>query len=129
MQFLNAGRWQADITDGLACGLARFRNAGVGRYHRDSLAFLLVSKGNPRLKRFRNFEGSERMGRLPGRWTMVFGLGLLMTVLSCARSVPEVRHVVVDARHSLLIASDTSEFKDYGASVDVLHPVVDITFT
>ena len=52
------------------------------------------------------------MGRLPGRWTLVFGLALLMTVLSCARSVPEVRHVVVDARHSLLIASDTSEFKD-----------------
>lgn len=45
------------------------------------------------------------------RW----GAGMLVlaaTLLSCVRSVPEVRHVVVNARYSLLIASDASEFKD-----------------
>jgi hypothetical protein len=39
-------------------------------------------------------------------------LVLAATLLSCVRSVPELRHVVLNARYSLLIASDASEFKD-----------------
>jgi len=39
-------------------------------------------------------------------------LALAATLLSCVRSVPEMRHVVLNARYSLLIASDASEFKD-----------------
>lgn len=42
----------------------------------------------------------------------VIALGLTATLLSCVHSVPEVRHVVLNARYSLLIASDASEFKD-----------------
>lgn len=37
---------------------------------------------------------------------------MLANLLACARSVPEVRHVVVNAEFTLLIASDASEFKD-----------------
>ncbi len=37
---------------------------------------------------------------------------MLAILLACARSVPEVRHVVVNAEFTLLIASDASQFKD-----------------
>ena len=36
----------------------------------------------------------------------------LASLYACARSVPEVRHVVVNAEFTLLIASDASAFKD-----------------
>ena len=39
-------------------------------------------------------------------------LVLAAALPSCVRSVPEVRHVVLNARYSVLIASDASEFKD-----------------
>jgi hypothetical protein len=47
-----------------------------------------------------------------GRWMTVMLLAMLVSLHACARSVPEVRHVVVNARFSLLIASDASGFKD-----------------
>jgi hypothetical protein len=37
---------------------------------------------------------------------------MLANLLACARRVPEVRHVVVNAEFTLLIASDASQFKD-----------------
>jgi len=52
------------------------------------------------------------MGGCAGRWVAMILLLSLVTLQACARSVPEVRHVAVDARFSLLIASDASEFKD-----------------
>lgn len=52
------------------------------------------------------------MGDGAGRWVAIILLSMLVTLQACARSVPEVRHVVVNARYSLLIASDASEFKD-----------------
>jgi hypothetical protein len=47
-----------------------------------------------------------------GRWMTVMLLAMLVSLHACARSVPEVRHVAVNARFSLLIASDASVFKD-----------------
>jgi hypothetical protein len=47
-----------------------------------------------------------------GRWMTMMLLAMLLSLQACARSVPEVRHVAVNARYSLLIASDASGFKD-----------------
>ena len=47
-----------------------------------------------------------------GRWMTIMLLSMLVSLQACARSVPEVRHVAVNARFSLLIASDASVFKD-----------------
>ncbi len=47
-----------------------------------------------------------------GRWMTIFLLSMLVSLHACARSVPEVRHVTVNARFNLLIASDASVFKD-----------------
>jgi hypothetical protein len=52
------------------------------------------------------------MGGFTGRWAAMILVLVLVTLQACARSVPEVRHVAVNARFSLLIASDASEFKD-----------------
>lgn len=52
------------------------------------------------------------MDRSAHLWSGVFILMMTASLLACARSVPEVRHVVVNARCSLLIASDASAFKD-----------------
>ena len=52
------------------------------------------------------------MGGNAGRWAATILLLTLVILQACARSVPEVRHVAVNARFSLLIASDASEFKD-----------------
>lgn len=52
------------------------------------------------------------MGDCAGRWVAIILISMLVTLQACARSVPEVRHVAVNARFSLLIASDASEFKD-----------------
>ena len=46
------------------------------------------------------------------RWMMIIVILMLAVLQACARSVPEVRHVVVNARFSILIASDASDFKD-----------------
>lgn len=43
---------------------------------------------------------------------MIIILLILAVLQACARSVPEVRHAVVNARFSILIASDASDFKD-----------------
>ena len=43
---------------------------------------------------------------------MIIVLMIVAVIQACARSVPEVRHVVVNARFSILIASDASDFKD-----------------
>jgi hypothetical protein len=47
-----------------------------------------------------------------GRWMTMLLLAMLVSLQACARSVPEVRHVAVNAHFSLLIASDASVFKD-----------------
>lgn len=47
-----------------------------------------------------------------GRWVAIILLSMLVALQACARSVPEVNHVAVNARFTLLIASDASEFKD-----------------
>jgi hypothetical protein len=47
-----------------------------------------------------------------GRWMTMMLLVMLLSLQACARSVPEVRHVAVNARFNLLIASDASGFKD-----------------
>jgi len=52
------------------------------------------------------------MSGCTGRWMTMMLLSMLVSLSACARSVPEVRHVVVNARFSLLIASDASVFKD-----------------
>ena len=52
------------------------------------------------------------MSGCSGRWMTMMLLSMLVSLSACARSVPEVRHVVVNARFSLLIASDASGFKD-----------------
>jgi hypothetical protein len=52
------------------------------------------------------------MGGCTGRWGAIILLSMLVTLQACARSVPEVNHVAVNARFTLLIASDASEFKD-----------------
>jgi len=52
------------------------------------------------------------MGRVTVCLVAVIFLLMLAGLQACARSVPEVRHVAVNARFTLLIASDASEFKD-----------------
>jgi hypothetical protein len=58
-------------------------------------------------------ERKQSMDRFARLWRIgIFAVLMSASLLSCARSVPEVRHVVVNARYALLIASDASEFKD-----------------
>lgn len=52
------------------------------------------------------------MGGCAGRWVAIILLSMLVALQACARSVPEVNHVAVNARFTLLIASDASKFKD-----------------
>lgn len=52
------------------------------------------------------------MSRAAGCWMAILTVLLMVSLQACARSVPEVRHVAVNAQFSLLIASDASEFKD-----------------
>jgi hypothetical protein len=52
------------------------------------------------------------MGRVAVCLMAISGLLMLAGLQGCARSVPEVSYVAVNARFALLIASDASEFKD-----------------
>jgi hypothetical protein len=52
------------------------------------------------------------MIRLVKGGMVAIALLALAGLYACARSVPEVRHVVVNAKYTLLIASDASAFKD-----------------
>lgn len=52
------------------------------------------------------------MGKVAVCLMVISVLLMLAGLQACARSVPEVRHVAVNARFTLLIASDASEFKD-----------------
>jgi hypothetical protein len=52
------------------------------------------------------------MSGCAGRWMTIMLLFMLVSLQACARSVPEVRHVAVNANFNLLIASDASVFKD-----------------
>jgi hypothetical protein len=61
---------------------------------------------------FIQLEGRCRMGGSAGRRVAIILLLMLVILQACARSVPEVNHVALNARFTLLIASDASEFKD-----------------
>jgi hypothetical protein len=68
-----------------------------------SLPAAFAGQGTPR---------RYRMERAPARWMVTVILLMLVNLQACARSVPEIRHVAVNARFTLLIASDASAFKD-----------------
>jgi hypothetical protein len=80
-------------------------SAGLLFGNGDKLAILLL-KWLPKLER------RQRVNRFAFCCLGTSLFVLAATLLSCVRSVPEVRHVVLNARYSLLIASDASEFKD-----------------